>query len=650
MKRRYTLAFLLLCILPVLCPAQRTEIPAGVNPSSDSLHRTVAPNPPSDPDSLRLSRIDSELAALVGRDSTFRREVDVTSGRLSLSELLRNIARASGVNVSVRGVENIPVSCNFRRARVDDLVRFLCREYRLDAAASGNILSIFPAAAPTAPAPDPDVAYAAADTTLTYDLRGERLIDVAKKIARLSARNVIVPEPLYDCKVSGYVRRMPFDEALRTLAAVNGLLAERDAQDVWTLWREEPAAQGGKMSAGPAYMRRRQFTPNELRVDSLGRITARIARGNVQDVILDLCDELELNYYFQSPVNLTAGVWVDGTDFETLLSVLLKGSPYSYYTERGIWIFGAAASDGLSSSAVLPLVYRSVSKVEEIIPEALKQNVAVKTFPDLNALILSGDRRDVARVETFLRSVDKPVPMVTMEILIADVTKSKIHEIGVGAGVGDKAVKTSGTLSPGVDMTFGANAVNDLLGRIRGTVNLGRVTPNFYLSLQALEEDGVVRLLSTPKLSTLNGHEATLTSGETQYYKEVQNNYYGTQNPISSESYQWKSVDANLSIKVTPYVSEDRQITLEIEFEQTEFTDRTAEDAPPGTATRASSRSSRCRTRRWCFSAGWIATRWSAPRAVCRFWRVCPSSSGSSARRSATRSNVRSISSSNPRS
>ena len=523
MKRRYTLAFLLLCTLPVLCPAQRTEIPAGVNPSSDSLHRTVAPNPPSDPDSLRLSRIDSELAALVGRDSTFRREVDVTSGRLSLSELLRNIARASGVNVSVRGVENIPVSCNFRRARVDDLVRFLCREYRLDVAASGNILSIFPAAAPTAPAPDPDVAYAAADTTLTYDLRGERLIDVAKKIARLSARNVIVPEPLYDCKVSGYVRRMPFDEALRTLAAVNGLLAERDAQEVWTLWREEPAAQGGKASAGPAYMRRRQFTPNELRVDSLGRITARIARGDVQDVILDLCDELELNYYFQSPVNLTAGVWVDGTDFETLLSVLLKGSPYSYYTERGIWIFGAAASDGLSSATVLPLVYRSVSKVEEIIPEALKQNVAVKTFPDLNALILSGDRRDVARVETFLRSVDKPVPMVTMEILIADVTKSKIHEIGVGAGVGDKAVKTSGTLSPGVDMTFGANAVNDLLGRIRGTVNLGRVTPNFYLSLQALEEDGVVRLLSTPKLSTLNGHEATLTSGETQYYKEVQN-------------------------------------------------------------------------------------------------------------------------------
>ncbi|WP_417012993.1 type II secretion system protein GspD [Alistipes sp.] len=538
-------------------------------------------------DSIRLSRIDSELAALVVRDSTFRREVDITSGRLPLSELLRNVARASGVNLSVRGVEEVPVSCNFRRARVEDLVRFLCREYRLDVAVSGNILSVFPAAAAPTPRPDPDVAYAAADTTLTYDLHGERLIDVAKKIARVSSCNVVVPQPLYDFRVSGYVRRMPFDEALRTLASVNGLQADRNAHDVWTLWREESAAQGGKSPSGPAYARRRQFAPDELRVDSLGRITARIARGNVQDVILDLCESLRLNYYFQSPVNLTAGIWIEGTDFETLLSVLLKGSPYSFYTERGIWIFGAAASDGLSSATVLPLVYRSVSKVEEIIPEALKRNVAVKTFPDLNALILSGDRREMSRVETFLRSVDKPVPLVTMEILIADVTKSKIHQIGIGAGVGDRAVRTSGTLSPGVDMTYGAGAVNSLLGRIDGAVNLGRVTPNFYLNLQALEEDGVVRLLSTPKLSTLNGHEATLTSGETQYYKEVQNNYYGTQNPISSESYQWKSVDANLSIKVTPYVSEDRHITLEIEFEQTEFTDRKVEDAPPGTATRS---------------------------------------------------------------
>ena len=537
-------------------------------------------------DSARFVAIDRTLEALVERDSTFARTVDVTAGRLPLGELLRNIARASSVNLSVRSVENVPVSCNFTRARVDDLVRFLCREYRLDVETTGNILSVFPTASVPQPQPDPDIFYNAADTTLFYDLRGERLIDVAKKITTFSGRNIIVPQPLYDYKVSGYVRAMPFDGALHTLASVNGLVAEKDASQVWTLYREQ-ASQPEGGSPGPSYTRRRQFSQNELQADSLGRITAHIARGSVQDVILDLCEQLGLNYYFKSPVSLTTGIWVDDTDFETLLAVLLKGSPYSYYCERGIYVFGASQSDGLSSATIVPLAFRAVSKVEEIIPAALKQGVELKTFPDLNSLILSGDRRDVARVETFLKSVDKSVPLVTMEIIIADITKSNIREIGIGGGVGKSPVRTSGTLGPGVDMTYSAEAVNNLLQRMQGPVNLGRVTPNFYLSLQALEENGTVRLQSTPKLSTLNGHEATLTSGETQYYKEVQNNYYGTQNPISSESYQWKSVDANLSIKVTPYVSTDRQITLEIEFEQTEFTGREQENAPPGTATRS---------------------------------------------------------------
>lgn len=59
------------------------------------------------------------------------------------------------MNLSVRSVEDIPVSCNFTRARVDDLLRFLCREYRLDIEATGNIVSVFAAAASPQPRPDP---------------------------------------------------------------------------------------------------------------------------------------------------------------------------------------------------------------------------------------------------------------------------------------------------------------------------------------------------------------------------------------------------------------------------------------------------------------------------------------------------------------
>jgi len=36
----------------------------------------------------------------------------------------------------------------------------------------------------------------------------------------------------------------------------------------------------------------------------------------------------------------------------------------------------------------------------------------------------------------------------------------------------------------------------------------------FYLN-KALEEDGYLKMRSTPKLATLNGHEANLTIGKT---------------------------------------------------------------------------------------------------------------------------------------
>lgn len=537
-----------------------------------------------DPEMERLMKINQALDSLVVHDSTFMRKVDVTTGHLALNELLRNIARTSGVNLSVRGVEKIPVSCNFTQTSIDNLLRFLCREYQLDIAIIGNIVSIFPAAKAPILRPEPDISYNASDTTLYYDLHEDRLIDVAKKIGQLSASNIIIPEQLYEYKISGYVQNMSYNDALKTLAAINGLCAEQKSSKTWVFF-SEPSSKSNDISY--SYVRHRQFSPDELAIDSLGRITAHINRGNVQDLILDLCEALQLNYFFQTPITYTAGIWVDNADFETILSVLLKGSSYSYYCERGIWIFGAVSENEISSAIVVPMKYRAVSQIEEIIPSVLQHNINIKTFPDLNALILSGDQRSIYRIKNFIESIDLPVPMITMEIIIADVTKSDLREIGINAGIGKSPSKTAGSLGPGVDMTYSAEAVNDLLQRIRGTVNLGKVTPNFYLSLQALEEDGIIRLQSTPKLSTLNGHEALLTSGETQYYKEIQNNYYGTQNPIQSESYTWKSVDANLSIKVRPYISMDRVITLEIEFEQTEFTDRVEEHAPPGTATRS---------------------------------------------------------------
>lgn len=529
------------------------------------------------------------MDTLILRDTTYLSEVDLSVGQVSLSELLRSVAQVGGVNLSVQDGANLLVSCNFSRARIADLILFLCEQYGLDIRVVGNIVSIFPYQAPIAPPPVPSIVYNRADSTLSYDLIAVPLRDVARRLTDSSGVNLIVPQTLYDRPISGYVSSMPFSEALSVLAEINKLeVAPVKGSGAWMFAEPIPVG-GGQPSTVQNYVRRRQFAPAQLAIDSMGRITAMIDRGNIYDIILDVCEQLKLDYFFITPVNAQTCIYLKNTDVKTLFDLLLTGTAYTYYEEGGVYMFGEAKREGIFSTRIIPMRYRTVDKLIDVIPENLKKGVQIAAFGDLNSMIASGDQRHVARVEQFLHEIDKTVPLITIEVMIVDASKDVILEAGLGLGVGTSPTQTSGTLSPGIDMTLGSGAVNNLVDKVNGLgiIRLGKVTPNFYASLKAMEENGTIELRSTPKLSTLNGHEAVLSSGEMQYYKETNNTYMGTQNPVQSTSYVWKSVEANMTLSITPYVSEDGHITMTIDLSQSEFTDRTEKEAPPGTTTRS---------------------------------------------------------------
>ena len=119
-----------------------------------------------------------------------------------------------------------------------------------------------------------------------------------------------------------------------------------------------------------------------------------------------------------------------------------------------------------------------------------------------------------------------------------------------------------------------------------GVVKIGKVTPNFYLSLKAMESQGILKVNSTPKLSTLNGHDATMSIGKTEYYQETRTDIYGTQNPQLTTTQNYKPVNADLTVTIKPVVAGDDQITLEIEVNQSDFTERISSLAPPGETSR----------------------------------------------------------------
>jgi len=96
-----------------------------------------------------------------------------------------------------------------------------------------------------------------------------------------------------------------------------------------------------------------------------------------------------------------------------------------------------------------------------------------------------------------------------------------------------------------------------------------------------MEANGNLKIRSTPKLSTLSGHRATFSNGQTSYYTVTQQNIVSGNNPVTNTITNFVPIDAELGLTVKPLVSGDGQVTLDIFVIQSNFGQRIEENAPP---------------------------------------------------------------------
>ncbi|MBZ9731349.1 general secretion pathway protein GspD [Salegentibacter sp. JZCK2] len=227
----------------------------------------------------------------------------------------------------------------------------------------------------------------------------------------------------------------------------------------------------------------------------------------------------------------------------------------------------------------------STEAIQKIIPDELLKGIDLKIDSELNSFVVSGPAARIERFKKFVQYIDKPVPVILIEVMILEVNRTAIVETGVSFGIGDEAVQTKGRAFPSADMQIGAQTINRVIGGFNGfgALNMGKVLPEFYMNIKAMETNGNLKILSTPKLSTLNGHKAHLSSGETTYYAVTSQSFFGSQIPQTSEVTNYYPIDAELALEIMPFVSGDGEITLDINVVQSNFNgERIAQDAPPG--------------------------------------------------------------------
>lgn len=227
--------------------------------------------------------------------------------------------------------------------------------------------------------------------------------------------------------------------------------------------------------------------------------------------------------------------------------------------------------------------------IVNILPDDVIADLDIKIDYELNSFLISGPAANINRFKKFIKEIDKPVPVILIEVMIIEVRKSASIETGISWGIGDEPVRTSGGIFPEADLTLGAKTVNKIIGGFDGfgSFNIGKVVPEFFANIKAMESNGNIKIRSTPKLSTLNGHRANLSIGETTYYVVTSQNFFGSQIPTTSEIRNFQPIDAQLAVSIKPLVSGNGQVTLDINVIQSDFSsERIDDDAPPGLTSR----------------------------------------------------------------
>lgn len=539
-------------------------------------------------ETLRI-KLDSMALRHPGLDN----EVQLNVSSLPLAELVNSIAFENNLNISVDPNVNQLISYNFYDAQVKDVLVFLYLNFEVEYKFVGSIIAVEKRKEKKAPIAvvkpkEIDVKYNPANHFLSLNLRNDTLWQVAEAITKVSGMNFVLDPAVRDQTVNAYLLNRPHEEVLDMFARSNSLDFEIEENGYSFGKGSASSAQKETVAERKNYQLNSQNGDFILKKNDVGTIDVFARNVDLNDVVQAAAEETGVHYVLYS--NLQGKVNLDLKDlrFDELMRKVFSGTNYGIRYDDDIYVIGETKSESLRVTELIRLENRTIESVQTAIPKDMMAGMEVKEFEELNGLIVTGSKDAIDNLRSFISQIDLVVPMVQIDVMLLFSEKGSKVGTGVHAGVKNEPTETSGQVFPELNMELGSQSINNILNTISGfgLVNLGQVTENFYVSLQALESNNVIEIESTPKISTLNGHEANISIGETTYYQETQVNIQtSVTNQGVLQSRQWKPIDANLAVRIKPFVSADEHVTLTISVEQDDFSGKVDPSSPPNITT-----------------------------------------------------------------
>lgn len=241
---------------------------------------------------------------------------------------------------------------------------------------------------------------------------------------------------------------------------------------------------------------------------------------------------------------------------------------------------------------LIPVSYALGGEVAPRARELLTSRGTLSVDERTNMLIVRDVAGSLNQVEQLVRSLDTQTPQVLVEARIVEATSTFSRDVGIQWGgdmgfLGATGNPTGLSFPSDIAVVGGASDVNSPTGGLSATqarvtnpnfaVNLPAATGggsggalgftlgsigralNLNVRLSAAESTGVLRIVSSPRILTLDNREATIAQGTLIPYSQV-----------SAAGIQTAFQEAKLQLRVRPHVTADGSISLHVRVNRDE--------------------------------------------------------------------------------
>lgn len=317
--------------------------------------------------------------------------------------------------------------------------------------------------------------------------------------------------------------------------------------------------------------------------------------ADIRDVLRVLADVSGFNFVVSQDVKGTVTLKLTNVPWDQALDVVLedaglgalvegnviKIAPLRTLQARQNEIQQAASSKEQLEPLVTKQIFINYATGEELKPliePILSKRGELKIDTRTNSILVTDTEPRVAKIEELAKSLDTRTPQVLIESRIVQATLDFTRQLGVQFGTNYRASAATGNPtgaffpssiqvggvgvgSPGPFGNIGQNFIVDLPAAV-GTgaggalgIVLGSLTGTFDLDirLSALENRGDGRILSSPRVLTLDNQAARIEQGVSIPFLSV-----------SAAGTQTQFVDATLRLEVTPHVTNDGRVLMDI--------------------------------------------------------------------------------------